>query len=596
MPRPIRYLIIFLTGLLLLAAAALLALTTLFDPNDYKPQIAEQVRRASSLELRMPGEINWKLFPRLALSMGETELHTENRYANDTLFAKLQSFSMGISWQSLLKGAPRGEHLAVESLELRLVTDQRGYSNWKDVEAVDAGGEQESTQADAAPLAFELAELSLRDIAVTIIDQQLASEQQFLVERFDAQYVNFTGRPFPVELDALFSDGAKQYTLAMQAEAVVDNAKERYALEKLSGRFDQSNFTGSVTIGLGKQTSFNGKLALDQLNLDNYVEDSGENSAAQSAADTPAASASDEDISFDALKALNTRFRLDIGTLVSSGATLQQVSVDTAAANGVLRLNNLQAEVFGGNIKLAATLDASGKTARLDIEQAMSGVEIAEVFKSQEIQVNLSGKTAINSRLAMRGNSVDTWMSSLNGTTRFVFDDGRYGDDNIEYRVCQAIALARQEVLGPAQGSATEFQSVQADINWQNGVGRITRFDAGLDNFKLSGDGLVSLLDQSVDLRVVANITGDIGGEYPACMINERYRNIKWPLRCRGNASDTKCGVDNSRLDKILAGVVKERAKQEVQEAKEKVTEKIGEKLEEKLGKDVGEALKGLFK
>ncbi|MGB5324130.1 MAG: AsmA family protein, partial [Pseudomonadales bacterium] len=528
MLRPVKYLLYFFALLLILLVGGAAALTALFDPNDYKAEIAAEVKKASSLQLNMPGEINWKLFPRLALSVGETELHTEKTYAGDTLFAKLDTFSMGISWRSLLKRALRADHLQVEGLQLRMVTDKRGHSNWKDIEASSAADTADTgTSDETGNLALELADLVLRDIAVRLVDQSLGTDQQFTVEQFVAQYVNFTGRAFPLELQARFDDGNQQFNLAVQADALVDNAREQYALQKLRGNLDDSRFTGQVKIGLGKQTSFDGELNVDELNIDKYLGETGaSDTSGDSKGDAGSSATGNEDISFDALKSLNTKFRLNIGKLVAAGATLDTVSVDTAIANGVLNLKNMQAQVFGGSVQLAAKLDASRPTATLNVEQQLSQVEIREVFENREIDVNLSGTTSIKSNLAMRGNSVNAWLASLNGRTGFEFDEGRYGDDNIQYRVCQAIALARTQALGPALDTGTAFDSVRADIEWQNGVGRITAFNAGLENLKLIGDGTVSLLDQSFDLRVLANITGDISGSYPACAINEKYREI----------------------------------------------------------------------
>ncbi|MBT8151719.1 MAG: AsmA family protein [Gammaproteobacteria bacterium] len=591
MPRPLKYLLYLVVLLIALVAAGAAALAVLFDPNDYKPQIAAQVKSASSLELRMPGSIGWKLFPRLSLSIGETELHTPKTYAGDTLFAKLEEFSLGVGWRSLLKGALRADQLSIDGLQLRMVTDKRGHSNWKDVEAAaPAQDEDDATSASDSELALELADLSLRNISVQMIDQQLGTTQAFELDQFLAQYVNLSGKSFPMQIDAVINDGQRSFAVDMQADALIDNANERYALQNMRGRFDKSQFDGQIKIGLGKQTTFNGDLNIDEINIDDYTSESEQAASANAESQSTASS---EDISFDVLRSLNTRLKLKIGKLVASEAVFDDLTVDLAIANSILNLNNFRAGVFGGTIELLAKLDARGKQASLSVQPKMTQVEIAEVFENRDIAVNFSGKASINAALAMRGNSVDAWLASVSGNTEFLFDEGRYGDDNIQYRVCQAIALARAESLGAALDTGTAFDSVRTVIDWQNGVGRITQFTAGLDNLKLNGDGSISLQDQQFDLRVLANVTGDISGSYPACVINEKYRNIKWPLRCRGDANESNCGVDNSRLDKILAGLVKERAKQEV---REKINEKIGGKIEEKLGKGVGEALKGLFK
>ncbi|NNC54834.1 MAG: hypothetical protein HKO07_03835, partial [Pseudomonadales bacterium] len=84
-------------------------------------------------------------------------------------------------------------------------------------------------------------------------------------------YVNLSGKPFPMQIDAVVEDGQRSFAIDLQADASVDNANERYALQNMRGRFDKSQFNGQIKIGLGKQTTFNGELSIDELNVDDYT-------------------------------------------------------------------------------------------------------------------------------------------------------------------------------------------------------------------------------------------------------------------------------------------------------------------------------------
>ena len=72
-------------------------------------------------------------------------------------------------------------------------------------------------------------------------------------------------------------------------------------------------------------------------------------------------------------------------------------------------------------------------------------------------------------------------------------------------------------------------------------------------------------------------------------MVNPRYRDIAWPLRCKGDASDTSCKIDNTRLEGIAKQRLKEEAKTEVEN---KLKGKLKEELGEELGEDLGNTLK----
>ena len=60
---------LLLLGLLLLLVALGLALTHLFDPNDYKDEISQLARDKAGVELRLQGDIGWSLFPWLGLEL-----------------------------------------------------------------------------------------------------------------------------------------------------------------------------------------------------------------------------------------------------------------------------------------------------------------------------------------------------------------------------------------------------------------------------------------------------------------------------------------------------------------------------------------------
>ncbi|NNL57349.1 MAG: AsmA family protein [Pseudomonadales bacterium] len=591
LPRLIKFPLLLLALLLALLLLAAIAVTTLVDPNQFKPLLADQVKQATSLELQVDGDLGWQFFPKLGISIGQTELHTGKSYDGDTLFAKLGAFNVGVGWRGLIRGQLQADRLTIDGLQLRLVTDKRNHSNWKDVEAAAPAKAKEAPAAkqpsrSEPSLSFELAQLTLHNIDVSLVDLLLGSRQNFIIDSLTAEQLNLEGRPFPLRTSMQLASNdagqSRKLDLRLSSAVTVDSAAEIYALKDIDGQLDKSRFSGELNIRFGKHTAFVGELAIDKLNIDDYLDDTA------TSADSSAATG-DEPLPFDVLKTLHTQLEISIGQLIAEGAVLDQVRMAADIKSGILNIRQLRANVFAGEVDLALQLNSNSKPATLTLQQSLENVAIEEVLANRDIAVNLSGKTTIKSDLAMRGNSINAWLGSVGGSTRFAFDEGRYGDDNIEYRVCQAIALARKTGLNDSWTMGTNFKSVNANIEWQSGIGRVTQFTAGLENLGLSGDGSLSLLDKKFDIRVVANLTGDLSGKDPACAINEKYRDIRWPLRCRGTADSSSCGVDNSRLDKILTRAVKDRAKQEVRE-------KVTEKLEEKLGKGVSDALKGLFR
>ncbi len=47
-----------------------LYLTLLFDPNDFKPQIVDAVKKQTGRELVISQDLNWTFFPTLGIELG----------------------------------------------------------------------------------------------------------------------------------------------------------------------------------------------------------------------------------------------------------------------------------------------------------------------------------------------------------------------------------------------------------------------------------------------------------------------------------------------------------------------------------------------
>ena len=155
--------------------------------------------------------------------------------------------------------------------------------------------------------------------------------------------------------------------------------------------------------------------------------------------------------------------------------------------------------------------------------------------------------------------------------------------------------------------------------------GSLQTFSGGLKNVAISGDGDVNLLTGRYASELTATVFGDISisdsietvdgtgqstdassTKESACTINERYRDIGWPIHCSGQfnnpiatttqhnrstktASGPDCNINRSRLSKVIRDTGKAKAL-------EKAQEKLEDKLKDKLGDGVGDEVKDILK
>ncbi|MFB2854553.1 AsmA family protein [Aeromonas allosaccharophila] len=80
-----KKIIYILLGLAVAAVVAIVALVSLIDPNQFKPQLAEQVRKSTGRELVMAGEIDWRFWPSLGLSLEKVALRNPAGFAEPDL-------------------------------------------------------------------------------------------------------------------------------------------------------------------------------------------------------------------------------------------------------------------------------------------------------------------------------------------------------------------------------------------------------------------------------------------------------------------------------------------------------------------------------
>lgn len=160
---------------------------------------------------------------------------------------------------------------------------------------------------------------------------------------------------------------------------VIADAKQ-VVVSGLNVTADKSTLTGGVTLALRKRLSFGADLALDEINLDTYLNGGAHASAASAqggakqasaAAASPVTSSTtvqdvaDMASAWNALSALNdfdANLKVRVGTLVQDGKTLKNLAVDGTLYAGTLTLRSLQLGDFqGASANLSGTFTSFGK-------------------------------------------------------------------------------------------------------------------------------------------------------------------------------------------------------------------------------------------
>lgn len=130
--KPIKLVAIVLGGLVALVLLALVAVLVLVDPNDYRDDIERRVQEATGRKLTIAGEIDLALYPWIALDVGRVELGNPAGFGTSP-FLKAERMRVGAKLLPLLSKRLEVRRVAIDGLEVALVTRADGTNNWSDL-------------------------------------------------------------------------------------------------------------------------------------------------------------------------------------------------------------------------------------------------------------------------------------------------------------------------------------------------------------------------------------------------------------------------------------------------------------------------------
>ncbi|HIF9114549.1 TPA: AsmA family protein [Photobacterium damselae] len=174
-------------ALLLIIALGIGALLTLVNPNQFKPLISEQVKKATGRDLVIDGDISWRFFPTLGLTVGKTAFRNPNGFTEPDLM-KFTDAELSVSVMPLFshqleigKVILNGAHIFIETRKDGVSNlDGLGEASQSPSESSAHSEKSTKTQNDSAtkseqPWAISLAGIEVTNASATINNDQTDS-------------------------------------------------------------------------------------------------------------------------------------------------------------------------------------------------------------------------------------------------------------------------------------------------------------------------------------------------------------------------------------------------------------------------------------
>lgn len=369
------------------------------------------------------------------------------------------------------------------------------------------------------------------------------------------------------------------------------------SLDDLKMALDSSQLTGKASVTHLAAPAIKFDLAVDQLNADRYLppearpEKAGEavkKKERDKSGDT-AASDSDVDktpIPLDALKGLNVAGSVKLGKLTAMNLQLQDARLTVALKKGVLKINPLAADLYGGKISSRATINAQGSQTYA-LNTYVSGVKAGPLLKDlTQKEAIIDGQGQLKLDLQSAGQTVGAARRALAGNGNFAFNDGAIKGFNL----AQIVRNARARMSGQAGAKTdapqkTDFTALTGSLKVNKGILRNDDLNMKSPLFRVGGQGTVNLVRNTLDYEVKAAVVNSLSGQGGTGLA--ALKGLTVPIRLSGSLLSPDYHVDIKQM-------IEDSQSERLDKAKEKLKKKR-KKTEEKLRNKAKDKLKGLF-
>ncbi len=371
---------------------------------------------------------------------------------------------------------------------------------------------------------------------------------------------------------------------ALSFASTVALTGETAMLNEVELKLDDTTAKGSLGLASIESKALRFDLDVDRIDVDRYLEPAPAEAAAkakESKARESKASAEKSpptEIPVDALRNLNARGDLRIGEAIFAGVKFTKLRLGVNARDGKVRLNPSEASMYGGTYRGDIGIDAAGEVARVSLNEQVSGIQFAPLFKDLFDSQRFSGRGNATIKATGSGRNTDDLLRTLDGNVAFNVADGALEGTDLWYEIRRARAVLRQQAVPERAGPArTTFETLQGMGVLKNGVLSNDDLAVASQYLRIGGKGTVDVPQSALDYKLTATVLKiPREGADPAQM--QDLVDAEIPMTVTGTFDDVKVRPD-------LQGMAKGRVKEELKKQEDKLKEKLGDKLKDLFGR-----------
>ena len=444
--------------------------------------------------------------------------------------------------------------------------------------------------ATVGNLKLQLADLSMTgNLKATGIQSKPAFTGKIDIANFNLrELMQALGQTAPVTSD-------DKVLTAVAVSAGISGTADSIALKPLNIALDDSKIDGRFAVQNFAKPGLRFDLKMDKIDADRYLPPaaaggaSAEGAAPAKAATPGTAAASANTLPLEQLRALDIDGKVALGALKLSGLSMSDMVAVIKAKGGQINLSPLGAKLYSGSYAGNIGINAKGDTAKLSLNEQLTGVKIGPLMKDLGGEDRLDGTANATIKATTSGNVPDAMKKTLNGSGSFKFANGALKGVNLAAMIRDAKArLTGGSSSAGNEPKQTDFSELGGTFKIVNGLVSNNDFAAKSPLLRLKGKGTANLVSEALDYRVTTSVVASAKGQGGKELAD--LAGIDIPVKITGTFAEPKYGLDEEALVKALATG---KAKELVGKGTEGVKQAVEGKLKDAVG---GNALGDLTK
>ncbi len=203
-------------------------------------------------------------------------------------------------------------------------------------------------------------------------------------------------------------------------------------------------------------------------------------------------------IPFDYLKEVDLDLDIKLDSLEGVGLDIGKAEGKVNLSDGVLRIDPLQFDFFGGGTTVRLIADARPAVPTVQLHLKVDSADLGDLFKQLETDVPLTGKLDAIVDVKAAGTTLKTLAATLGGQTDVAIERGRIGS-----RLLNLVALDFQSWLlsRALRRGYTTLDCFVGRLQGENGREKVELLLLETPDVRVLGQGEIDLREQTINIK-----------------------------------------------------------------------------------------------